>query len=127
MAGSAEGRRLNDGRITFTLAGRVSRAYRGTISIRTFLAGLAHRVEGLNYPEPRREGGFQVNPYGFEAEVGFPLGENQRVRLYIETCNGMPKIAQIQAYCFLIMRRDFYELDRPDWLQQSTVLADEGG
>jgi len=39
----------------------------------------------------------------------------------------MPKIAQIQAYCFLIMRRDFYELDRPDWLQQSTVLADEGG
>lgn len=106
-AGSVEGRELNDGRIVFTLAGRVSRAHKVTISLRAFLAQLAHCVEGLNYPEVDHARESPVDLYGFEAEVDFPLGENERIRLYVETYNDVPKIAQRQDPWFLIARQDY--------------------
>ena len=105
--GSAEGRGLDDGRIIFTLGGCVSRAYKVTISLRSFLARLAHCVEGLNYPEVDHARESPVDLYGFEAEVDFPLGGNERVCLYVETYNDVPKIAQRQDPWFLITRQDF--------------------
>lgn len=105
--GSVEGRELNDGRIIFTLACRFSRAYKGTISIRWFLARLAHCVDGLNYPERDHAKESLIDLYGFEAEVNFPLRDNERVRLYVKTYNDVPKIAQRQDPWFLITRLDF--------------------
>ena len=107
-AGLVEGRMLSDGRVVFTLAGRICRAYGGRIPLRSFLARLAHFVERLNHPELQQDKVFRVDPYGFEAEIDFVLGD-ESVRLYVETCNGQPKIAQIKAYWFLIARRNFPE------------------
>jgi hypothetical protein len=54
------------------------------------------------------------NAYGFEATFAYQeRDEDPPVPLYIETCNGTPKIVSIGEYAFLIRRLDFHSPDVP--------------
>jgi len=75
--------------------------------LQTKLRSLGKDATLFVYPEVDHARESPVDLYGFEAEVDFPLGENERIRLYVETYNDVPKIAQRQDPWFLIARQDY--------------------